>query len=471
MEKRLQTLLQELYRLDPSLRSHEKTLKPLLQEVIATKPDIHIDPQFQKQLHTLIQKRTAESNEGAAVHNSFFNLFSMNKSFAGVALATLLIVPIAYNFLSAPSLHLPGTSITPVENEAFGSLTLMDQGGLGSGGGETVTTEDTKEMATVDTSNLLVSEETSIWMPVTVNYTYAGDPLVLDDARVDVIKRIVNDDMGQQFGDMFESMDLGLVDLSNFEDMKLTYLNLVPSDDEGYSVNIDFLSGAVSLYLYWTNGNQPRWMMEEWLPLSEADMLSDEELLTLAEDFVNEYSLPVELFGAPKVVPYDTSWGYYPDNVMVNYPLLINGESVYESYGVETGLNVNISLRDKQVNDVWGLQTQEYQSSSYEAATDSASILEVASRGGIYGFYYEEATQTVNVTLGTPTEGYLHTITYDATTGSSQELYVPALIFPVMDKPTSVEGVEYMPYIQDYVVVPLAAEILETAEEGAVIMF
>lgn len=457
MENRLQTLLEELYRLDPSLRSHEKTLEPLLQELLTSKPDIQIDPQFQQHLHTLIQERTAESHGDAAVHSSFFNLFTMKKfsyAFAGATLATVLIVPLAYNFLPTPSFQFPqGSTITPIEEQGFGTLTTTssDMRGLGGGGGG----------ETSDTMSLAVSDELVVddYQYVSVNYVYGGDPLALDAGTVDVIKRTTTEDLAHAFGDLFQSMDLELIDLSRFEDMKITYLSLVPSDNDGYSVNLDLVSDAVSLYR-WTVGG---WETE-WTELTEADMLSDAELIALANDFVAQYDLPMEGYGEPEVVPYDTSWGV-PEYVTVLYPLTLNDQSVYETWGGETGLNVNISLRDKRVQDMYGLQTQQYQSSAYSAVTDSAKVLKVAGRGGIYGFTYEEPDQTIDVTLGTPTQGYFHTTTYDAATASSQELFVPALIFPVIDKPTSVEGVEYMPYIQDYVVVPLAAEILETAEE------
>jgi hypothetical protein len=101
---------------------------------------------------------------------------------------------------------------------------------------------------------------------------------------------------------------------------------------------------------------------------------------------------------------------------------------------------------------LWGLTTQRYESAQYVAEQDAARITKLAEQGGMYGFWGEPAPDARVINLGTPTRVLMQHYLY--VNGSNEELYVPALVFPVLNAPTDM-------YIQSHVIVPLVKEILD----------
>jgi hypothetical protein len=148
---------------------------------------------------------------------------------------------------------------------------------------------------------------------------------------------------------------------------------------------------------------------------------------------------------------------YYPDTAAVIYPLEVNGQTAYGSAGDKEGVRVTVNMRQKKVANVWGLMTQAYQSSAYQAVADEVLFKKFLERGGLFGFYQVEGAKEVEVPLGEPQLVYLKYYQFKPGENNT-ELLVPAYLFPILEKPE--------PYFyQKSVVVPLAAEILQEADQ------
>ena len=162
-------------------------------------------------------------------------------------------------------------------------------------------------------------------------------------------------------------------------------------------------------------------------------------------------------------------YDYLPEMINVIYPLKINDEVVLDESGNKTGLTAGVDIRNKRVSGVWELSAQNYQASMYDAVTDSQKIMEIAERGGIYGYYGPECAtppsapdgrevpqnstcKIVEIELGTPDIQLVKMWSYK--NNESQELLIPSLVFPVLNAP------QEMAY-KKAVIVSLIKEILD----------
>jgi hypothetical protein len=153
--------------------------------------------------------------------------------------------------------------------------------------------------------------------------------------------------------------------------------------------------------------------------------------------------------------------GYYiPDTVSVVYPLKVQDKAVYDDGGNKAGLHVNVNIRLMRVAGIWDFNAQKYQSSAYAAETDVKKILGFAERGGVYGYYDASTAKIVDVELGTPEIAYLKYWNYR--NGTSDELLVPSLVFPIVKMPDDPN------FYRKSVIIPLAKELLDAQNGGPV---
>jgi hypothetical protein len=201
--------------------------------------------------------------------------------------------------------------------------------------------------------------------------------------------------------------------------------------------------------------------------LKIGDIPADDVILGIAADFVRAHGIDLSKYGTPEV---DNLWRqqyeqtpdknqyYIPDQIRVIYPLLVEGQPVYDESGGKSGLSIGVNIREKKVADIWGIQDQKYLKSSYPAVTDPAKITAyLENQGRMYTDWLPEGStvKTVDITLGTPEMGYVKMYNYE--NNMSEELIVPALIFPVTNVPAGEV------YYRNSVTVPLASDILEKA--------
>jgi hypothetical protein len=151
----------------------------------------------------------------------------------------------------------------------------------------------------------------------------------------------------------------------------------------------------------------------------------------------------------------------YPvsNSVSVIYPFLLDGKQVYDDWGSKQGLQLNVNLEFNKVSSLYNLNTQNYQSSNYKMETDKDKILKLLRNGSIYPYYnYQETdTKIVEIPVGTPKLQYVRTWQYK--NNISDELLVPALVFPILN-PDKTDN----PY-KTSVVIPLAKDLIDQAQK------
>ncbi|OJI06920.1 hypothetical protein BK004_02175 [bacterium CG10_46_32] len=311
--------------------------------------------------------------------------------------------------------------------------------------------------------------------PQDYKYTYVGDALNLSDAEVGVLRRITGTSAASAVSEYLGTLDFGVFSVGSFGSTEVQNMSFSEDKDFGYVVNIGFLDGSISI-----NENWQRWphpgeecrdqACSDKYKLSESDIPQDGKLIRIAHSFLSDHGIGTDVYGEPFVdktwrVYYDQGEAtelYIPDMLQVKYPLMVNGEAVYEQGGDVAGLIVNVNIRFSRVVGLSGLFSQQYESSAYTAETDADYIIKIAESGGLYG-YLVPARNALEIKLGTPERILMRQWNYQS--GVSQELLVPALSFPVVSAPKEV------PYYQKRpIIIPLAQELLVRDNSGGPIL-
>lgn len=479
--EKIKDILDDLYEIDPVLEHYEEEIKKTIRELLKSKPNIKIDQKFVSELREKIMKRVEElQHEPQKKNFSFWRVFfgaKFSYAVSGALIFILFIGIFTYltNFSNVPGLNretFPQTIVekTSLGNNAFGSLGSggqnvtaseeRDAGGIGGGGGTQVSA-----VPGFDASKAIAP-----YYPP--KYLYKGGEVELKEDKVEVLRRKNKLEYTRSFSGLLESFGFGLADLTGFDNTRVQTINLVQEKEFGYSIFISMDEGIISIDSYW-----PKWphtqnrcidercAMENSLNLS--DIPSDEEMITIAKNFVSEHKINLSNYGEPEIEkswnqvyyaqPMETSQIYIPDIITVKYPLLINGKLVYEQGGTKQGVGIGINIREKRVSGVYNLSIQEYESSLYEAETDFSKIMKVAEKGGLYN-YYMPGEQVREIEIGAPEFAYSIIWKYDESAQTTRTLLVPALVFSIFENP------ENYPSYNDKVVIPLAKELLDSVD-------
>lgn len=513
-ENKLKNILTEIYALDPGLKEHESVLVQLIERMEATKPDTKLDSAFVAALRAEIISAAAEHSENKRLFN--FNFMNKNIYLAAGSLAVASLLFLAFiNFygpVNKPS-AISGLlnksaqteqGITKLAAGAFGSLTGINAGGdlvagnqeaaparaygLGGGGaGASNAAAKTTTFAAVSLSEAdgkMITEPTiepgvggdMKIMPLFFGfkYVYTGEDFDLSETEAAVYRRLKG--QGNVSRDLARTLStFGFSDLSlnTFRDLKVTNISFAEDSDLGLLVNFDLNEDNIYIFENWEKW---RWKERDacgsdmacWesFRLKIGDVPADSEMIRMSNEFLAKHRVNLDNYGQPQI---DNNWRtyydqapdkanfYIPENITVVYPLLINGEEVRDQSGGYAGLRVTINIVRKAASGLSGLAPYRYEASDYVMETDRGAIIKVAENGGWNRNYYmymqSENLQTIE--LGTPTKSYVQTWKHD--NGRNDELLVPALIFPVLNRPTS----EFYYYGGDYVVVPLVKEMIE----------
>jgi hypothetical protein len=494
MHTQLENILAELYQSDPSLKQHDQVLRKLVVELLEMKPDTHFDESFRQELRRKLMALAETQESKPSLTSNFMKRFQFIG--AGVAVFALLVASVWYlsdikNPASNFTSMLSGPKITRAGDNAFGSLANLQQNARNqSGGGFGGNSNAPAPMAAdnvAETSSPVgmgTSGDAKMIAPNLVNYRYIykGEELTLVQDKVDVLKRQKNENT-DILSDLVSRVSMGLVNLNSFNNTKLQSFNFVEDRDMGYMVNVTLNEGTINI-----NENWAKWQTAvmpcmdtmssvrsscEPKRIDISQIPADQVLIDAANAFLNDHDIPRAAYGEPFV---NSDWRkqyertsdkanyWIPDMLNVVYPLIIEDQPVYEEGGNVTGLNVSIRITpDVRVSSVWELTTQNYQSSSYAAETDVNRIMGLVEKGGFRNYYYTDAnaTRTVDIELGTPEVSYVKVWNY--TNSNSEELLVPALIFPVTKEPADLgEGYWY----RKNIVIPLVKEILDNENQG-----
>lgn len=531
--KDISKLLEELYASDPSLRAREADLKRLIQSLADARPNAVADANFLQSLRkTLAEKAKALSSPRLTpmktslpnIHSSRF-WPAIGFTFSGVAvgmMAMLYVIqdasifsPLRMNTVArngatqSSSAKKDIVTIQRIANGAFGQIAMAVDGyqggapvpaGMG-GGGITRSFAPTAPMMAADPSSqnaaseiavresgdasvstgMLIAPDAKIMPPyqmTVVEYAYMGDALELADTSLDVLKRSPGSFPSGSLASAIQGMGIGAVDLTTFRNANVGDVSIYQNEPYGYQVYLSPRNGVMSIDQNWEQwqGAYPNctddacWQASQ---LKASDIPSDEELLRIADAFMNEHRIDRSVYGPGEV---DRSWEQYayggdvvlmerremyvPDVVQVVYPLMIEGKSVYQNGGMKMGISVGVNVRVKRVSNVYNIQQLAFDASAYEAETSVDAVLKQAMNGGLSSpIRYMEAgveTKTVKAELGTPTRALVQIYQYKD--NQSFELYVPALIFPVTKKPEATNDGTWVP---NTVIVPLVKGIAQ----------
>jgi len=487
-DKKIKNILDDLYEIDPVLEGYEEEIKKTIKELLKSKPNIRIDQKFVSDLREKIMKRVEELQyQSQRKSVSFWQIFFGTKFSYALSGALVFIIFVGIftyltNFSNISGLgqetfpktlektSLSSNAFGSLKSEAQGTATLEGRSGGGFGGGGGI---QVSSVAELDSAKMICSEPGCV-MPIYYppKYVYKGEAVELKEEKVEVLRKKNKLEYTRSFSGLLESFGFGLADLTGFDNTRIQTINLVQEKEFGYSIFINMDEGIISIDAYWPKWPHPqnrcideRCVMENSLKVS--DIPSDEQLISIAKDFVSEHKINLSNYGEPEV---DKSWNqmyyaqltetsqmYVPDIITVKYPLLINGKFVYEQGGSKQGIGMGINIREKRVSGVYNLSIQEYESSLYEAETDFSKILKVAEKGGLYN-YYMPGEKVQEIEIGAPEYAYSMIWKYDESAQTTRTLLVPALVFPIIKNPEN-----YLSY-NDKVVIPLAKELLESVD-------
>lgn len=506
MNEHIRQILQDLYAIDPQFQKHEAKLVQIISELLTSKPDITIDAAFAQQLRTRLQARAHEIEESrnhTYTQQTVRRLSWFTYAFATFGLVALLASGTIYYQAQRPgiktaqeviSLLSKDTQVKSVAPGSFGSLSTVtltnaggkggdnsmenagvqaDIGNAGSGGGNAAT-------PTVAPDAKMIAPD---WQPINYKFVYKGEGFTVPSGEMDVLQRVKELNSGAS-SSILEKISFGLVNINKFNNTVVDSLVLAEDRDFGYQVSANFREGSVSIYQNWTKWPQPgadcrdeacyQRIYESTL-LKPEDVPADNVIIDIANQFLGDYGINRSQYGNPMVqdfwkqdlaraqsstLPYPL---YIPEVINVIYPLQINDQTVFDENGYPAGLMVNVNIRQNKVTDVYDIRSQSYNASAYGTETDTKRLIGLAERGGFrsyMGFYQDPNAKTEIIELGTPTISYARVWKYDAM--NSQELFVPALVFPITKNSST------QPYYQKNIVIPLVKEILDAEPEPPV---
>ena len=502
MSENIKQIIQELCELDPELKGHEAELEKIIIKLVELRPGTKFNEQFAKDLKTRILSTELEKNQPKLT--TLFNFINMKKQYLVMsgALAILVvavvltqIMPpqnkparITYNNQSSNSSQ--PAKITRLAANSFGAL-AGSQGnaavqsesnsksvqptaaptafGRGGGGGSAVAPTVSSDVAVAPG----VDAKMMIYRPYQIKYVYKGEAVELTEKSLDVLRRVKPSSNTADAVSALSQLGFGGINLASFAGSKLTNFELSQPGANGYVVNVNLRDGQVSVSQnYFESTPCPMGVCPAYQPLQESDMPSDEAVISIANSFLADHGVDISVYGSPKIendwrMPVETmsarvspGFAYFPDIISVIYQNKINGMEVFEMGGNPGGLRVNVDVRNKKVNGLWSILSQNFEASAYEAETDFARIQKIAEQGGIYGQgYMDPSAEVVEVELGTPKR----ILTNMWKSDGSGEVIVPALAFPVKNPPKN----GYY-YVQNNLIVPLIKEMLQIPEPGPI---
>lgn len=491
--------------------------EPLADALAASAAQLQPSPEFAARL------RASLLSSSSSVPSPITFMSKLSYSLAGFAASIVVVggAAVAYqSYLSprggadTPAALLASTGrveILPVASNAFGSLsgvTLSNsQGGQGGGtnavanvaaqapaAARTMMASDAAapavaEGAAVDAAaTTKVAPATDDMMRImpypyewTINqYDYTGTLPLPTEAQLEVLRRVRPGSGNAGSDDIWSRFSFGVLDLNSFSGKTLESITISQEVPGGYVISANAVEGTVDIYQNWRYSNDPISKCTtpecyEQNRIKESDLLSDEAVIAIAQAFVAEHGISLDSYGKPVVdrqwrVAYEaasteerTSF-YLPETMSVVYPLTINDTPVYDSWGNPVGINVSVNIRTKAVSNVWGLRTQNYESSLYDTVKSEEAVRNAIKHGSLDAYTWStpttpEGAKVVTTALTEASRVYVQSYLNNTDGTQGQEVLLPALYLPV---PANNE----QPYGQRAVVVPLVQQPYDQAEQN-----
>ncbi len=190
----------------------------------------------------------------------------------------------------------------------------------------------------------------------------------------------------------------------------------------------------------------------DYSPNNQMQAPPDQELIDIAENFINEHGIDRTGLGQPYV---DNSWRQYyylkadipesdkmiwtPQQINVNYPMTFDGVKVVSFNAQDDpGLSVNVDIVNKRVAGLNGRWASHKDKSLYPASAQ-AIIKEQARQGGlnpVWGWVDVQFTpeqdvrrKQITVHLNTAELAYVQQYKYDQSSGTSLSYWIPVYAF------------------------------------------
>ena len=352
--EKIQSVLKDLYELDPALRAYGAELEKAIATILAARPDVNINQQFAATL----RHRLTSSSPQPATPSSFMQSPFMKKITSYVLLpigAIAAIAIIAAVVTTRPELlrmfkpggsqpaspttiaFANGVKVTQENANAFGNLASANApmamwergeadvlsstkgagGGIGMAPATPVMPPTANGTAVADMTKI---SEPGIGMIAPdytyerLRYTYDGPELKLE-SQGSVYRRIKRGLNAADLGSVLSRLSLGIMDLARFGSVNLQQFSLIQPGEYGYQINVDMIEGNVNINQNWSAWPRVNCLSatvsaeDLRMPCSGArpeDVPEDAALIAITDAFLAEHGISKEGFGAPMV---DRRWG------------------------------------------------------------------------------------------------------------------------------------------------------------------
>ncbi len=465
------------------MRLDEEEIESLVGKVKPQGPDATPDENFKRGLFMRLDSEISNQNNRKEPTINYNFMKKLNIALAGlVGIAIVALIVITNPQKS--SVSLPGDQqITHAGSRAFGSLTNVTLANArGQGGGGNANAAEADKMAATPSAVSPDpgfggggSSESMIYQPIDYKFVYKGEAFSIDESSLEVFERQKGFGSNLDLASFLSNFSVGMFDINKFSDAKLDYVTASQDRDFGYTLSLDLKQGSVYIGENWE-----KWMTPDRMCTDEAcwqanrlkidQIPADEVVINIANQFLDEFGISRDAFGEPFVqnmwrVEYarmaDPNIAYVPDMISVVYPTKITGQEVYDEGGTKTGMYVSVNVRQNKVSSVGELTSQRFQGSSYETEQDSAALIKLAENGGYRSYMLYPAAdrpdaKTETLELGTPTRALVRM--WQPLNGTTRDLYVPSLIFPITQKSDA--------YYFQNIIVPLVKDILNSQKSG-----
>jgi hypothetical protein len=462
MQNSIRHFLDELYIIEPHLKSKENEIVSIIDTMMKNRPHVSIDASLKKKikeeiLSTIVTREIPRAKQSDTYKNSLIQwLFPLS----GIVFAFSLILVIFPTFYSPKDSNNSDLSFTRTIEQAgyksFDRGANLESEVVQSSSVASPMAPNAKMMAVTSDMPLPQYEQ-----PSQVVYVYTGE-LTLPTGDMAVYERQSWSFSSEDFGDIVSRFSFDWFDTRALKNTKISSLTLVEDSPLGYILNVDFAGWSLSLTENtetWPTPtcNQTSCESLPWVKMS--DIPTDSTVIKVGQSFLSTYSIPLTNFASPTI---DHSWKSWstgdigPETLTLTYPYLLDDKLIYEENGTPRWLSLTYNIRNNKISQLYWFSKESLKSSQYPIRQSKDTLMKLITQGGRYGWNNGtiwENTKTITIALNTPEIAYMR-ISQPTTEGKWTDFYVPALVFKVWDIPE-------WAYATPTITIPLIDEYME----------
>lgn len=513
MKPEIKEILSELYELDGSLKQKEDELVSIISKMIDSKPNVAIDSVFKDELKSKILSQISNKNKIFQNLNGF-KYFLTFLSWIAVLGLFLNIYPNLFNQktdIIVPSSNDKSINLSFApkieklkDNNAFWKLSFN---------------EDDKKwwVSKWVSSSTMSAELNQVWTSVTKvdqpidskmsilpypdykpkSYVYnlkSWESLSVLPENMYVYKN-KNTGIKTNSSNLSDILKTDIIDLSKLNNLWLLNLSVFEDVKDWYQFDISLSEGSVNIYRNYKKWTEVDYGNQKQLAIN--DVPNEDNVIKIVDDFINKYSINLDSYLKPKI---NNTWRkeyerienkkdyYIPDILSVVYQFNIDWIWVYENYWTPIWLETTVNVRDMKVNSVWPIQKMDLTWSKYDLITWSWEILELAKKWPYNNVFMASTVSSdswvsvwsswsdwnpwigtnapeveeVQVEIWNPKLVYLRKYVYNEQTKTTEQFFVPWMLFEVLTKNDD----EKMIYPGEYVAVPLVKDFVDNESGG-----